>query len=124
VAELLDAGVHIVTQDIDTCSENYKILLSVHGAMADDYRDQIAYRTRRGREGRARNGTPTGGRAYGYIALATPPPTGVRYTRSRRKSCVGFLAGTREVRAMDCSEAERGRRPIPWRILESDIDAP
>ena len=65
MAELLDAGVHIVTQDIDTCSENYKILLSVHGAMADDYRDQMAYRTRRVLEGRARDGTPTGGRAYG-----------------------------------------------------------
>jgi site-specific DNA recombinase len=65
---LLDAGVHIVTQDIDTRSENFKILLSVHGAMADVYRDQIAYRTRRGLEGRARNGKPTGGRAYGYIA--------------------------------------------------------
>jgi hypothetical protein len=36
--------------------------------MADVYRDQIAYRTRRGLEGRARNGKPTGGRAYGYIA--------------------------------------------------------
>jgi site-specific DNA recombinase len=68
VAELLDAGVHIVTQDIDTRSENFKILLSVHGAMADVYRDQIAYRTRRGLEGRARSGKPTGGRAYGYIA--------------------------------------------------------
>jgi DNA invertase Pin-like site-specific DNA recombinase len=68
VAELLDAGVHIVTQDIDTRSENFKILLSVHGAMADVYRDQIAYRTRRGLEGRARNGKTTGGRAYGYIA--------------------------------------------------------
>jgi site-specific DNA recombinase len=40
----------------------------VHGAMADVYRDQIAYRTRRGLEGRARHGKPTGGRAYGYIA--------------------------------------------------------
>src|SRR5262245_52244923 len=68
VAELLDAGVHIVTQDIDTRSENFKILLSMHGAMADVYRDQIAYRTKRGLEGRARNGKPTGGRAYGYIA--------------------------------------------------------
>jgi site-specific DNA recombinase len=66
VAELLDAGVHIVTQDIDTRSENFKILLSVHGAMADVYRDQIAYRTRRGLEGRARKGKSTGGKAYGY----------------------------------------------------------
>jgi site-specific DNA recombinase len=68
VAELLDAGVHIVTQDIDTRSENFKILLSVHGAMADVYRDQIGYRTRRGLEGRARKGMSCGGRAYGFIA--------------------------------------------------------
>ena len=40
----------------------------MHGAMADVYRDQIGYRTRRGLEGRARNGKPAGGRAYGYIA--------------------------------------------------------
>lgn len=73
VAELLDAGVHIVTQDIDTRSENFKILLSVHGAMADVYRDQIAYRTRRGLEGRARQGKPTGGRAFGYIAARDTP---------------------------------------------------
>jgi site-specific DNA recombinase len=68
VAELMDSGVHIVTQDIDTRAENFKILLSVHGAMADVYRDQIAYRTRRGLEGRARSGKSTGGRAYGYLA--------------------------------------------------------
>ena len=68
IAELCDLNVHVVTQDADTRSENYKILLSMHGAMADVYRDQIAYRTRRGLEGRARAGKPTGGRSYGYIA--------------------------------------------------------
>jgi site-specific DNA recombinase len=68
VAELRDGGVHIVTLDIDTRSENFKILLSVQGAMADVYRDQIAYRTKRGLEGRARNRKSCGGRAYGYIS--------------------------------------------------------
>jgi site-specific DNA recombinase len=68
VAELLDGNVHIVTHDIDTRSENFKILLSVHGAMADVYRDQIAYRTKRGLEGRARAHCSTGGKAYGYVA--------------------------------------------------------
>ena len=77
VAELLDAGLHIVTQDIDTRSDNFKILLSMHGAMADVYRDQIAYRTRRGLEGKARSGKPTGGRAFGYIA-ARDSATGQR----------------------------------------------
>ncbi len=68
VAELLDAGLHVVCTDVDTRAENFKVLMSVHGAMADVYRDQIAYRTRRGLEGRARKGLPAGGRAYGYIA--------------------------------------------------------
>jgi site-specific DNA recombinase len=68
IAELSDLGIHIVTQDADTRSENYKLLLSMHGAMADLYRDQIAYRTKRGLEGRAQSGKSTGGRAYGYIA--------------------------------------------------------
>ncbi len=77
IAELSDLGVHIVTQDADTRSENYKLLLSMHGAMADLYRDQIAYRTKRGLEGRARNGKSAGGRAYGYIA-ARDSATGER----------------------------------------------
>src|SRR5262249_17711339 len=93
VAELLDSGVHIVTMDIDTRSENFKILLSVHGAMADVYRDQIAYRTRRGLEGRARNGKPTGGRAYGYIAARDARP------------------GQREIRL---EQAETVRRIFAW----------
>jgi site-specific DNA recombinase len=44
------------------------ILLAVVGAMAEAYRDGIARRTRRGLEGRALAGAPTGGKAYGYIA--------------------------------------------------------
>jgi len=87
VAELLDGGVHIVTQDIDTRSENFKILLSVQGAMADVYRDQIAYRTRRGLEGRARKGKPCGGRAYGYIS-ARDGTTGAREVHAEQAETV------------------------------------
>jgi site-specific DNA recombinase len=36
--------------------------------MADVYRDQIAYGTRRGLKGRARAQRPTGGKAYVYVA--------------------------------------------------------
>ena len=68
IAELTDLGVHVVTKDVDTRSDNYKLLLSMHGAMADAYRDQIAYRTKRGLEGKARNQRSTGGRAYGYMS--------------------------------------------------------
>jgi len=55
--------------------------------MADVYRDQIAYRTRRGLEGRARNGKPTGGRAYGYIA-ARDAASGEREIHSEQAETV------------------------------------
>jgi site-specific DNA recombinase len=66
--ELQDLGVHVVGHGLDTRREESKILLAVSGAMAEAYRDEIARRTRRGLEGRAIAGKPTGGRAYGYIA--------------------------------------------------------
>jgi len=53
---------------IDTRREGSKILLSVNGAMAEAYRDEIARRTHRGLEGLARARKPTGGRALGYVA--------------------------------------------------------
>lgn len=90
LSELMDGGVHIVTRDIDTRAENFKILLSVHGAMADVYRDQIGYRTRRGLEGRARSGKPTGGRAYGYFA-ARDGETGLREVHAEQAESVGRI---------------------------------
>jgi site-specific DNA recombinase len=66
--ELQDLGVHVVGHGLDTRREESKILLAVSGAMAEAYRDEIARRTRRGLEGRALAGAPTGGKAYGYIA--------------------------------------------------------
>ena len=66
--ELQDLGVHVVGHGLDTRREESKILLAVSGAMAEAYRDEIARRTRRGLEGKALAGQPTGGKAYGYIA--------------------------------------------------------
>lgn len=68
LAELRDLDVHVVTQDLDTRQESSEILGAVNGAMSEHYRKEIGRRTRRGLEGRARAGKPTGGRAYGYIA--------------------------------------------------------
>jgi site-specific DNA recombinase len=68
VAELIDLNVHVVTQDLDTRQESAGILGALNGAMSEHYRQEIARRTRRGLEGRARAGKPTGGRAYGYLA--------------------------------------------------------
>jgi site-specific DNA recombinase len=66
LAELADLGVHVVTHDLDTRSGSAGILGAVLGASSEAYRKEIARRTRRGLEGLARNGKPTGGRAYGY----------------------------------------------------------
>jgi DNA invertase Pin-like site-specific DNA recombinase len=68
LAELADLGVHVVTHDLDTRSESAGILGAVLGASSETYRKEIARRTRRGLEGLARKGKPTGGRAYGYIS--------------------------------------------------------
>ncbi len=66
--ELQDLGIHVIGHGLDTRREESRILLAVSGAMAEAYRDEIARRTRRGLEGLAVAGKPTGGRAYGYIA--------------------------------------------------------
>jgi site-specific DNA recombinase len=68
LAELRDLDVHVVTQDLDTRHESAEILGAVNGAMSEHYRKEIGRRTRRGLEGRARAGKPTGGKAYGYVA--------------------------------------------------------
>jgi hypothetical protein len=89
---------------IDTRSDNLKILLSVHGAMADVYRDQIAYRTKRGLEGGPRNGKPTGGRAYGYILRVTSRPVTPR-------PVIGSLIRTSRRRASHLRVVRDGKSP-------------
>src|SRR5215468_5068949 len=56
LAELRDLGVHVVTHDLDTRQDNAGILGAVNGAMSEQYRQEIARRTRRGLDGRARHG--------------------------------------------------------------------
>jgi site-specific DNA recombinase len=70
LAELSDLGIHVVTHDIDTRQESAAVLSAVMGSMAEQYRKEIGRRTRRGLEGRAREGKSAGGRAYGYIPPA------------------------------------------------------
>ncbi len=65
----------MITHDLDTRSESAGILGAVIGASSEAYRKEIARRTRRGLEGLARNGKPTGGCAYGYVS-ATDSETG------------------------------------------------
>ena len=70
LAELSDLGVHVVTHDLDTRTESAGMLSAVLGASSEAYRKEIGRRVRRGLEGLARNGKPTGGRAYGYVSAS------------------------------------------------------
>jgi|HubBroStandDraft_4_1064222.scaffolds.fasta_scaffold02724_5 site-specific DNA recombinase len=70
LAELADLGLHVVTHDLDTRQESAAVLSAVIGSMAEHYRKEIGRRTRRGLEGRARQGKSAGGRAYGYVPPA------------------------------------------------------
>jgi DNA invertase Pin-like site-specific DNA recombinase len=66
-AELEDLGVHLLTcVGDDTRREGWGVMLAIKSAMAEHARREISYRTRRGLEGRALAGQPTGGRCYGY----------------------------------------------------------
>lgn len=68
LAELADLGIHVVTHDLDTRTESAGMLSAVLGASSEAYRKEIGRRTRRGLEGRARQGKTAGGHSYGYIA--------------------------------------------------------
>jgi len=68
LAEFTDLGIHVVTHDLDTRVGSAGMLGAVLGASSEAYRREIGRRTRRGLEGRARQGKTAGGRSYGYIA--------------------------------------------------------
>ncbi len=73
LAELRDLGLHVVTYNLDTRQEEAADWLGpILGTAAQVYRKEIARRTRRGLEGKARAGRPTGGRAYGYRSAVLP----------------------------------------------------
>ena len=66
-AELEDLGVDLVTcVGDDTRRDGYGLVLGIKQAIAESARREISYRTRRGLEGRALAGAPTGGKCYGY----------------------------------------------------------
>jgi len=67
LAEFADLGIHVVTHDLDTRAESSGMLGAVLGASSEAYRREIGRRTRRGLEGRARQGKTAGGHCYGYI---------------------------------------------------------
>ena len=66
-AELEDLGIHCLTAvGDDTRRDSWGLVLQIKQAMAEHARREASYRTRRGLEGNAIAGKPTGGRAYGY----------------------------------------------------------
>jgi site-specific DNA recombinase len=67
-AELEDLGVHLLTcVGDDTRRDGWGLVLQIKQAVAEQARREASYRTRRGLEGNALSGKPTGGRAYGYV---------------------------------------------------------
>lgn len=67
-AELEDLGIHLLTcAGDDTRRDGWGLMTAIKAAMAEHYRREISYRTRRGMEGLALAGQPTGGSlGYGY----------------------------------------------------------
>ena len=69
IKELQDRDVHVITvSGVDSRQQNFEVIAAVMGAAGELERKEAAYRTRRGQEGKARQGLPTGGKSYGYIA--------------------------------------------------------
>ena len=75
-AELEDLNVHLVTcAGDDTRRDGWGLVTSIKAAMAEHYRREVSYRTRRALEGLALAGKPTGGRCYGYAHPDTIEPS-------------------------------------------------
>lgn len=68
VERLRFAGVvlHAIADGLDTSSRSAKVHTAIKGLVGDLYLDDLADKTRRGMEGRARAGLATGGLPYGY----------------------------------------------------------
>jgi site-specific DNA recombinase len=70
-SELEDLGVNLCTcVGDDTRRDGYGLVLGIKHAIAEQYRREVSYRTRRGMEGLALAGKSTGGRCYGYQSAA------------------------------------------------------
>lgn len=89
-AELEDLGVHLLTcVGDDTRREGWGLMLAIKQAMAEHARREISYRTRRGMEGLALAGKPTGGRVYGYVGGTVDPAEAQRVRRIFEMAAAG-----------------------------------
>ena len=109
-AELEDLGVHLVTcAGDDTRRDGWGLMAAIKAAIAEHYRREISYRTRRGLEGRALAGKPTGGTlGYGYRPDGSIDPV-----------CASRV---REIHAW--AAAGVSRREIARRLNDAEVSAP
>lgn len=70
-------GVHIlgVSDGVNTQAGGYRLLLSIRGAMNEEARREVAWRTHRGIEGQVRKGFNGGAKLYGYRSVPVYHPT-------------------------------------------------
>lgn len=61
--------IQFVAQDINSKSEQFRMLMSVNGIMDEQYVAALAQKTKRGLEGTAIRGNHTGGRIFGYRSV-------------------------------------------------------
>ncbi len=89
-AELEDLGVHLLTcSGDDTRRDGWGLMAAIKAAIAEHYRREISYRTRRGMEGLALAGKSTGGTfGYGYT-----PDGAIDPVRSQTARLIFALAG-------------------------------
>ncbi len=87
-------GLHIlgVSDGIDTRAGGYRLLLSIRGAMNEEARREVAWRTHRGQEGQARKGYSVGGKLYGYRNMPEYHPS-----EKDHLGCAIVIAVRREV---------------------------
>lgn len=115
LAELADLGIHVVTHDLDTRQESAGMLGAVLGASSEAYRREIGRRTRRGLEGRAREGKTAGGHSYGYVAARDSGTGQIEIDRLEAKIVLRIFrlyADGKSPRAI-ADELNRGQVPAP-----------
>ena len=115
LGELRDLEIAIVTQDVDSRQDSSGMVSAMKGAMNEEYRRDIARKTRRGLEGCALRKRPTGGRAYGYISAADSH-TGDREINEKEAEVVRRIfrdyANGLSAAAI-CAELNKARIPSP-----------
>jgi DNA invertase Pin-like site-specific DNA recombinase len=90
-AELSDLGVHLLTLvGDDTRRDGWGLMLAIKQAMAEHARREISYRTRRGLEGLALAGKPTGGRVYGFSGGQIEPAEAARVQQMFELAAAGM----------------------------------